>query len=129
LPSRPAENIFHDFHFDERGGLADFLRFWRFERHQADIPALLTRSLPVLDISLSVDLPFSSMIDRKVESRMPNRPAQHKMKFLSYGHISQHCDIALMNRSDKTHGNGLKQKRGLTNHSSGRLIAAADFRR
>jgi hypothetical protein len=50
---------------------------------------------PVLDISLSVDLPFFSMIDRKVESRMPNRPAQHKMKFLSYYH-TQICWCAML---------------------------------
>jgi len=40
------------------------------------------RSQAVLDIFLSRDLPFPSMIEGKVESKTPTRPAQPKTKFL-----------------------------------------------
>lgn len=40
------------------------------------------RSQAVLDIFLSFDLPFPSMIDGKIESKTPTRPAKPKTKFL-----------------------------------------------
>jgi hypothetical protein len=40
------------------------------------------RPQALLDIFLSRDLPFLSMIEGKVESKMPTRPAQPKTKFL-----------------------------------------------
>ena len=46
------------------------------------IKATSRRFQAVLDIFLSLDLPFPSMIDGKVESKTPTRPAKPKTKFL-----------------------------------------------